>query len=57
MIYIGRRAYLDNPDILKFEFLTQLLLDSNYLPLILKLFAHQDLDKAIDSIIDREELK
>lgn len=45
------------PDILKFEFLTQLLLDSNYLPLILKLFAHQDLDKAIDSVIDREELK
>ncbi|KAI9778318.1 MAG: Factor arrest protein 11 [Peltula sp. TS41687] len=42
--------------ILKFEFLTQLLLDSNYLPLILKLFAHQDLEKAIDWIIDQGEL-
>ncbi|KAI9762858.1 MAG: Factor arrest protein 11 [Chaenotheca gracillima] len=35
--------------ILKFEYLTQLLLDSNYLPLILKLFAHQDLDRVVDS--------
>ncbi len=44
-------------DVLKFEFLTQLLLDSNYLPLILKLFAHQDLDKAVELKIDREDLR
>lgn len=43
-------------DVLKFEFLTQLLLDSNYLPLILKLFAHQEPDKVVDSVIDRNEL-
>ncbi len=41
---------------LKFEFLAQLLLDSNYLPLILKLFAHQDIAKAIGTRIDRKEL-
>lgn len=44
-------------DVLKFEYLTQLLLDSNYLPLILKLFAHQDVDKAIDHKNDRDDLR
>lgn len=44
-------------DILKYEYLTQLLLDSNYLPLVLKLFAHQDVDRAIDQRNDREDLK
>ncbi|KAI9846646.1 MAG: Factor arrest protein 11 [Thelocarpon superellum] len=43
--------------VLKFEYLTQLLLDSNYLPLILKLFAHQDLDKVVVSQADRDEMK
>lgn len=43
-------------DILKFEYLTQLLLDANYLPLILKLFAHQDIDRAVEQKIDREDL-
>ncbi|OBT56190.1 hypothetical protein VE04_04063 [Pseudogymnoascus sp. 24MN13] len=42
--------------ILKFEYLTQLLLDSNYLPLILKLFAHQDVDKLVDTDSDRAAL-
>ncbi|TAQ90665.1 hypothetical protein B7494_g964 [Chlorociboria aeruginascens] len=42
--------------VLKFEYFTQLLLDSNYLPLILKLFAHQEIDKVVDSRIDREEM-
>lgn len=41
---------------LKFEYLTQLLLDSNYLPLVLKLFAHQEIDKVVDSKTDREEM-
>jgi hypothetical protein len=36
--------------------MTQLLLDSNYLPLILKMFAHQDIDQAIAQKNDREEL-
>ena len=43
-------------DILKFEYMTQLLLDSNYLPLILKMFAHQDIDQAIAHKTDREEM-
>ncbi|KAL8645443.1 MAG: hypothetical protein Q9226_007300 [Calogaya cf. arnoldii] len=44
-------------NILKFEYLTQLLLDANYLPLILKLFAHQDVDRAVDQKNDRDDLK
>ncbi|KAM0335806.1 hypothetical protein ACHAQA_000856 [Verticillium albo-atrum] len=41
--------------VLKFEYLTQLLLDHNYLPLVLKLFAHQDIQQAVDSKTDRIE--
>ena len=37
--------------------MTQLLLDANYLPLVLKLFAHQDVDKAVDQKNDREDLE
>ncbi|TVY25608.1 Factor arrest protein [Lachnellula hyalina] len=43
-------------NILKFEYLTQLLLDSNYLPLVLKLFAHQEMDKVVVSKTDREDM-
>ncbi|KAI1876479.1 hypothetical protein JX265_004005 [Neoarthrinium moseri] len=39
--------------VLKFEYLTQLLLDSNYIPLILKFFAHQDVQQVVDSKADR----
>ncbi|KAJ5100485.1 Phosphatidic acid phosphatase type 2/haloperoxidase [Penicillium angulare] len=42
--------------ILKFEYMTQLLLDSNYLPLILKMFAHQDVDQAVAQKNDRDDL-
>ncbi|KAL3422395.1 transmembrane hyphal anastomosis protein ham2 far11 [Phlyctema vagabunda] len=42
--------------VLKFEYLTQLLLDSNYLPLVLKLFAHQEIEKVVVSKADREDL-
>ncbi|KAJ2989899.1 hypothetical protein NUW58_g3232 [Xylaria curta] len=41
--------------VLKFEYLTQLLLDSNYLPLVLKLFAHQDIQQVVDSKADHAE--
>ncbi|CAJ2508092.1 Uu.00g092780.m01.CDS01 [Anthostomella pinea] len=41
--------------VLKFEYLTQLLLDSNYLPLVLKYFAHQDIQQVVDSKADRLE--
>ncbi|KXJ92664.1 hypothetical protein Micbo1qcDRAFT_117624 [Microdochium bolleyi] len=41
--------------VLKFEYVTQLLLDSNYLPLVLKLFAHQDVQQVVDSKTDRLE--
>jgi hypothetical protein len=37
--------------------MTQLLLDSNYLPLILKMFAHQDVDQAVAQPNDREDLR
>jgi hypothetical protein len=40
-------------DVLKFEYFTQLLLDSNYIPLVLKLFAHQDIQQVVDSKMDR----
>ncbi|KAL9628530.1 MAG: hypothetical protein Q9164_007236, partial [Protoblastenia rupestris] len=43
-------------DVLKYEYLTQLLLDANYLPLILKFFAHQDVDKAVEQKNDRDDL-
>ncbi|KAL8737763.1 MAG: hypothetical protein Q9190_008078, partial [Brigantiaea leucoxantha] len=42
--------------ILRYEYLTQLLLDANYLPLILKLFAHQDIDHAVDLKNDLDDL-
>ncbi|KAJ5669339.1 hypothetical protein N7462_010409 [Penicillium macrosclerotiorum] len=42
--------------VLKFEYMTQLLLDSNYLPLILKMFAHQDVDQAVAQNNDRKDL-
>ncbi|KAJ5936091.1 hypothetical protein N7454_005389 [Penicillium verhagenii] len=42
--------------VLKFEYMTQLLLDSNYLPLILKMFAHQDVDQTVAQRNDRDEL-
>ena len=48
---------LKGADILKFEYLTQLLLDSNYLPLVLKLFAHQEIDKVVESRTDRDEMR
>ncbi|KAM5342593.1 hypothetical protein ACJ41O_013559 [Fusarium nematophilum] len=41
--------------VLKFEYMTQLLLDSNYVPLVLKLFAHQDVQQVVDSKMDRPE--
>lgn len=48
-----------NPDldIMKFEYLTQLLLDANFLPLLLKYFAHQDIDKAVEQKNDRDDLE
>lgn len=41
--------------ILKFEYLCQLLLDSNYIPLVLKFFAHQDVQQVVDSKTDRTD--
>lgn len=42
-------------DVLKFEFLTQLLLDCNYMPLVLKLFLHQDVQQVVENKTDRLE--
>ncbi|KAK3937681.1 N1221-domain-containing protein [Diplogelasinospora grovesii] len=41
--------------VLKFEYLTQLLLDSNYIPLVLKLFALHDIQQVVESKPDRIE--
>lgn len=42
--------------ILQYEYLTQLLLDSNYVPLILKLWQTQDIGRACHVRLEREEL-
>jgi hypothetical protein len=42
-------------DVLKFEYMTQLLLDCNYVPLLLKLWAHQDVQQLVDSKTDKTE--
>lgn len=42
-------------DVLKFEYLTQLLLDSNYIPLVLKIFAVHDIQLLVESKTDRIE--
>ncbi|KAK1770302.1 N1221-domain-containing protein [Phialemonium atrogriseum] len=41
--------------VLKFEYLTQLLLDSNYIPLVLKIFAVHDIQLLVESKTDRIE--
>ena len=45
------------PDILKFEYLTQLLVDSSYVPLILKLHQLQEVEKVVNFKCEQEELK
>lgn len=42
--------------ILKFEYLTQLLVDSNYIPLILKLLQLQEIERIVNYNCDREDL-
>lgn len=41
--------------ILQYEYLTQLLLDSNYVPLVLKLWQTQDVGRAVHYRLEREE--
>ncbi|KAJ4306395.1 Factor arrest protein 11 [Collariella sp. IMI 366227] len=41
--------------VLKFEYLTQLLLDSNYLPMALKIFAIYDVQQVVENKTDRLE--
>jgi hypothetical protein len=41
--------------VLKFEFFTQLLLDANYVPLVLKLFALHDVQQVVETKSDRME--
>lgn len=52
------KVYVTNvshADVLKFEYLAQLLLDCNYMPLVLKLFLHQDVQQVIENKADRIE--
>ncbi|KAJ2902995.1 hypothetical protein MKZ38_010579 [Zalerion maritima] len=41
--------------VLKFEYITQLLLDANFVPLILRFIAHQDVQYMVDTKSDRLE--
>lgn len=42
-------------DVLKFEYVTQLLLDSNYIPMALKIFAMNDVQQVVETKTDRLE--
>lgn len=44
-------------DILKYEYITQLLVDSSYVPLILKLLQLQEIEKVVNFKCEQEELK
>ena len=44
-------------DILKHEYITQLLVDSSYVPLILKLLQLQEIEKVVNFKCEQEELK
>lgn len=43
--------------ILKFEYITQLLVDSSYIPLILKLLQLQEVERVVNFKSEQEELK
>lgn len=44
-------------DVLKYEYITQLLVDSSYVPLILKLLQLQEIEKVVNFKCEQEELK
>ena len=50
---ISAKTFLD---VLKFEYMSQLLLDSNYIPLILKLLQSQELERVVNYRCDRDDL-
>jgi hypothetical protein len=56
MKYICHNAHL-KVDVLKFEYLTQLLVDANYIPIILKLLQTQDIERIVNCKTDRENLE
>lgn len=44
-------------DVLKFEYLCQLLVDANYVPIILKLLQSQEMERVVNMKSDRVEFK
>ncbi|KAH0609739.1 uncharacterized protein H6S33_012285 [Morchella sextelata] len=54
-ILLGLLKWFRVSHVLKFEYLTQLLLDSNYLPLVLKLFNQHDTVVMVTTRTDRPE--
>lgn len=50
-------SLLTTIDILKAEYITQLLVDSSYVPLILKLLQLQEIEKLVNFKSEQEELK
>ena len=44
-------------DILKFEYLTQLLVDANYIPMVLKLLQTQEIERVVNYRCESEDWK
>lgn len=44
-------------DVLKFEYLTQLLVDANYIPMVLKLLQTQEIEKIVNYKCENEDYK
>jgi len=57
MLCVLERADWKPTDVLKSEYLSQLLLDSNYIQLTMKLFTHQELERTVSYRRERRDLK
>lgn len=55
--FVGRADVILDTDILKFEYLTQLLVDSSYIPLVLKFYQCQEIERVVNFKSDRLDLK
>ncbi|KAG0127949.1 hypothetical protein HOY82DRAFT_623959 [Tuber indicum] len=55
-ILMGMLKWFRVSHVLKFEYLTQLLLDSNYLPLVLRLLNQQDIVQTVTTKTDRKDM-
>ena len=56
-LLIFTKLYLTYLDILKFEFLTQLLLDCSYVPVLIKWYQLQNVEDTVAQQSDRDDLR